>query len=77
MLTVVKMVDPKLLPTNLKLGDYLECVDTQSKLLPAKVIGVREYDVHIHWPGWDQKWDEWIPRSSHRLVYVLLTLSRI
>jgi hypothetical protein len=50
----------------LSVNDKCDCKDN-NKWRSATVIGARADELHIHFDGWDSRWDEWVPRRARRL----------
>ena len=50
-------------------GQFVEVQDTAQKWLPAEILDVSltQQMVFIHYEGWHEKWDEWLPFSSARI----------
>jgi len=51
-----------------QVDDNVDCKDTQFKWLPAVIKKVRTGDVYVHYVGYKERWDEWIPINSDRLA---------
>lgn len=51
----------------LKIGSRLIALDTQNIWYSAKVCHFDGDKIFIHFEGWTSKYDEWIPKTSHRL----------
>jgi len=51
-----------------QVGQWVDCQDTVSKWLPARVVEVDGDNVKVHYDGWPSKWDEWVERGSARLA---------
>lgn len=44
------------------------CVrDTSNKLWVSRVIDSSDTQVRVHYYGWDERWDEWVDRTSDRI----------
>jgi len=55
--------------TDWQVGDELDALDTSNKWCVAQVMKVNEKgDLYVHYKGWSEKWDEWIPKKSNRLA---------
>jgi hypothetical protein len=52
----------------LKLGQLVDALDTDSKWYEARVVDVTDARVKVHYRGWSTKWDEWLARTSARLM---------
>ncbi|KAJ0397520.1 hypothetical protein P43SY_005646 [Pythium insidiosum] len=52
----------------LRTQEQLDVLDTAKDWCEAVVNAVSRHKVHIHYRGWERKWDEWIMRSSDRLA---------
>jgi hypothetical protein len=50
------------------MAGLVDCLDTERKWLVARVIGADESRLHIHYLGWEVKWDEWLPRRDPRIA---------
>lgn len=54
--------------TTLQVGDVLDALDTSNSWYTSTVRQVRPDAVEVHYHGWGDRWDEWIPRDSDRLA---------
>ena len=53
----------------LRVGTILDVQDTVQKWCVGRVIAVNDDgDLHIHYEGWSDKWNEWIPADSERVA---------
>ena len=52
----------------LKEGDELDALDTQAKWYESVVKGRRDNQVHVHFKGWQEKWNEWRDVTSDKLA---------
>ncbi|GMF20783.1 unnamed protein product [Phytophthora fragariaefolia] len=52
----------------LKVGQMVDALDTDSKWYEATVVDVTEGQAKVHYRGWSTKWDEWLARTSPRLM---------
>lgn len=52
-----------------KKGERVEAMDYMKKWYPAKIVEVdeEEGEVLIHFEGWNQRYDEWVPVTSDKL----------
>ncbi len=48
-----------------RMGEFIEG-ESQGKWWRAEVIGEKEGQVFVTWPGWERKFDEWLPLSRTR-----------
>uniref|UniRef100_A0A7S0DQW3 Ubiquitin carboxyl-terminal hydrolase n=1 Tax=Amorphochlora amoebiformis TaxID=1561963 RepID=A0A7S0DQW3_9EUKA len=53
-------------------GSIVDCLDTYNKWYESEVMGIRvnkegQKEVHVHYIGFDEKWDEWIETNSKRI----------
>lgn len=54
---------------NLKVGDKVDVRDTEGWWYTAVIIQTeKELKIHVHWDGWDDKFDEWIILRSGRIA---------
>jgi hypothetical protein len=51
----------------LRVGQLIDCIDTEQKPLPAQVIAVESGKAFIHYLGYQAKWNEWIEIDSYRI----------
>jgi len=49
-------------------GDELDALDTQTKWYESVVKQRKDNQVHIHFKGWQEKWNEWRDISSEKLA---------
>lgn len=51
-------------------GDFVDVLDTYNKWLRGRIVQVNNEkdDFFIHYEGWADKWNEWIPRRSPRIA---------
>lgn len=54
--------------STLQVGDHVICQDTKLKWYLSYVLKNGETRIHIHYIGWEPKWDEWIAHDSFRIV---------
>lgn len=52
-----------------RVGQWVDVQDAARQWLEGQVREVREGEVLIHYLGWPQSWDEWLPAASHRLQF--------
>ena len=54
----------------LKKGQWVDVKDTVDQWLDAQVMDVKpdNSEVFIHYIGWAERWDEWIPMNSPRIM---------
>ena len=43
-------------------------MDTVNKWLNAEIISIESDAVKVHFSGWSQKFEQWIPKDSPRLL---------
>lgn len=55
-------------PEEVSVGDEVDCRDTVSNYVRARVQDVRADAALVHYAGWNKKWDEWVPFSSGRIA---------
>lgn len=53
---------------DLKVGQMVDALDTDSKWYEATIVGITEGQAKVHYRGWSTKWDEWLARTSPRLM---------
>ncbi|XP_070533102.1 PHD finger protein 20-like protein 1 isoform X3 [Ptychodera flava] len=63
---------------NFKVGTKIEAMDYLKKWYPSKIVCVDEEDgqVLIHFEGWNQRYDEWVPFDSDRIRPIVRTSAR-
>ena len=61
---VVEAIDR---PSSLAIGTLIEAKDEEMLWYPAHVADVAGREVRVHFDGWEDQWDEWIPKNSNRL----------
>jgi hypothetical protein len=49
-------------------GDIIECQDKIPRWCIAQVVAIKEGELRVHYVGWSDKWDEWIPWNSERIA---------
>lgn len=49
-------------------GHHLDCLDTDFKWRLAQVTRATPDQIFVHYIGWKNKWDEWIPRTGSRKI---------
>ncbi|RLN97457.1 hypothetical protein BBJ28_00014688 [Nothophytophthora sp. Chile5] len=54
--------------SDLKLGQLVDALDTDSKWYEARVVDLADAQAKVHYRGWSAKWDEWLSRTSPRLM---------
>ncbi|RLN92426.1 hypothetical protein BBJ28_00009981 [Nothophytophthora sp. Chile5] len=54
--------------SDLKLGQLVDALDTDSKWYEARVVDLADARAKVHYRGWSAKWDEWLERTSPRLM---------
>lgn len=62
--------DPSLISghgRSLRVGDLIDCLDTESKWRLAEIVGQDTTQVLVHYVHWSNKWDAWISRNDKRL----------
>ena len=52
----------------LKVGDALRVLHTDGQVYAAKVVETKPKQIKVHYMGWKKTWDEWLPRSSQRVL---------
>ncbi|MGE3851966.1 MAG: Tudor-knot domain-containing protein [Planctomycetota bacterium] len=50
---------------NEALARRIEC-ESEGKWYLAQILGTREGEIHVHYVGWDAKWDEWVKTERVR-----------
>eukprot|EP00475_Leptophrys_vorax_P032356 TRINITY_DN4980_c0_g1_i3.p1 TRINITY_DN4980_c0_g1~~TRINITY_DN4980_c0_g1_i3.p1 ORF type:complete len:341 (+),score=69.65 TRINITY_DN4980_c0_g1_i3:29-1051(+) len=55
-------------PFSWKVGDMVDVMDKNNKWYQCQVTATQGHQVRIHYIGWNEKWDEWIPRDSPRIA---------
>lgn len=48
-------------------GESVDCLDTRSCWCEARIKSVRNDAYLVHFQGWSDRWDEWIPADSSRI----------
>ncbi len=43
-------------------------MDTVNKWCVGTIVDKNDKEVHIHFKGWSDKWNEWLPINSPRLA---------
>ena len=56
-----------------QVNDFLDALDTVNKWCVAKIIDIKKndndiYQYHLHYVGWGDRWNEWLPMDSPRLA---------
>lgn len=54
--------------TAFELGEILVVVDTTNKKCGVEIFGIRGNQIGIHYLQWGEKYDEWIPIDSTRII---------
>lgn len=52
-----------------EIGQWIDVKDTIDKWLEAEVVKIARDAVKVHYRGWSEDWDEWIPISSKRIAF--------
>lgn len=52
----------------LRMGDWLDCVDSELKWRLSQVVAEHPEQILVHFHGWSTKWDEWISRVGTRRI---------
>lgn len=52
----------------LRLHDWLDCLDSDQKWRLAQIVATHPSQVRVHYHGWSEKWDEWVPRLDSRKI---------
>ena len=55
-----------------QLGQWVDAKDTIDQWLEAEIIDTDNTDVCVHYNGWGERWDEWIPKD--RCLYTILQI---
>lgn len=57
------------------IGQWIDVKDTVHQWLEAEVIEIEDYSednsqrkIKVHYIGWDENWDEWLPFNSRRVM---------
>ena len=50
-----------------EVGALVDCLDTTNTWVASRVIDSRPGEVLVHYLGWNEKWDEWLPTRSPRI----------
>ena len=53
---------------NFEVGQMIDALDGSEKWSEGKIVNCDENSVRIHFLYWSEKWDETLPRVSHRLA---------
>jgi hypothetical protein len=51
-------------------GGLVDCQDRFNKWFESTIVEVKEDSIFVHYNGWPDKWNEWIPINSPRLAPV-------
>ncbi|ETK77527.1 hypothetical protein L915_16216 [Phytophthora nicotianae] len=54
--------------SELKLDQSVDALDTDSRWYEAKIVDITDSRVKVHYRGWSVKWDEWLAKTSPRLM---------
>ncbi|KAG6965663.1 hypothetical protein JG687_00005293 [Phytophthora cactorum] len=54
--------------SELKLEQIVDALDTDSRWYEARIVDITDARVKVHYRGWSVKWDEWLSRTSPRLM---------
>ena len=52
-----------------KIGEHVDCLDEVDKWRNAVIRAVENDKVLVHYTGWSDKYDAWIPFSSERILH--------
>ncbi|KAI9980587.1 hypothetical protein PInf_009889 [Phytophthora infestans] len=52
----------------LQLDQIVDALDTDSRWYEAKIVDITDARVKVHYRGWSVKWDEWLAKTSPRLM---------
>lgn len=53
-----------------EVGQLIDAKDREGKWFEAVITELEEDRIHVHYNGWESKWDEWIQRDSLKLAQV-------
>lgn len=51
-----------------QVGDYVQAQDREGGWYGARVVEVKPESWYIHYPGWEPRWDEWVPAGRIRPI---------
>ncbi|KAG7381624.1 hypothetical protein PHYPSEUDO_005782 [Phytophthora pseudosyringae] len=54
--------------SELTVEQMVDALDTDSKWYEATIVGITDAQAKVHYRGWSSKWDEWLSRTSPRLM---------
>ncbi|KAL4159073.1 hypothetical protein PRNP1_004844 [Phytophthora ramorum] len=54
--------------SELETGQMVDALDTDSKWYEARIVNITDNQAKVHYRGWSIKWDEWLARTSPRLM---------
>ncbi|GMF39370.1 unnamed protein product [Phytophthora lilii] len=54
--------------SKLELGRLVDALDTDSKWYEARIVDITLDQAKVHYRGWSTKWDEWLAKTSPRLM---------
>jgi hypothetical protein len=52
----------------IRVGMLLDVLDTKGKWYLSEVLAVTKSMVYVHYLGWAQRWDEWLPMDNHARI---------
>lgn len=64
----VKTQASKAKSRDFQVGEFIDASDSVQKWCVARVVDKRENEIYIHYEGWSDRWNEWIPINSERLA---------
>lgn len=51
-----------------RVGMLLDVLDTKGKWYLSEVLAVSKANILVHYLGWAQRWDEWLPIDNHARI---------
>lgn len=51
-----------------KIGQWIDAQDTLEQWLEAQILDIKDNKAYIHYSGWQNDWNEWLPLESPRLA---------
>jgi hypothetical protein len=51
-----------------KIGQWVDVKDTLNQWLEAQIINIRGNECQVHYNGWGNTWNEWVPMDSDRIA---------
>jgi len=54
--------------TEFEVNELVDCKDTVQKWCVGRIVDKKDNKYLLHYEGWSDKWNEWIPKSSDRIA---------